>query len=336
MGDSAGGTLCLGTAINATNHCDMHELTGKTMGPEMAPGGIVLQSPWVDPNPATFEEGADKQFSAWPSKTINSANVGGFDGVGEARPNDKYNSETANSETVGTYGAYKQGHPIQGKGIIPLLGDAEGAFAKAYATADQRGNYYSEMEYPSSNEPWVTKISGDPSSFYPAGADKALIEKQALANPINATFEQLSNLRAGSVQLSWGYGLEGQEHFVPKEDCPLDKVLSGKPFSGEFLGSTQTELAHKLMNAGPKKDEKVLPALERDDVHPVPGMPHVFNELGGFMVWNSTVPWRRGDPKEFAPIMIFNKQLDFVHKRFGDYRGCKQRVEGRWGPNSRY
>ena len=72
-------------------------------------------------------------------------------------------------------------------------------------------------------------------------------------------------------------------------------------------------------------------------MHPVPGMPHVFNELGGVMVWNSTVPgWRRGEPDEFAPIMIFNKQLEFVHKRFGDYRGCMQRVERGWGPKSRY
>ena len=44
----------------------------------------------------------------------------------------------------------------------------------------------------------------------------------------------------------------------------------------------------------------------------------------------------RRKPDEFAPIMIFNQQLDFVHKRFGDYRGCKQRVERGWGPNSRY
>ena len=46
--------------------------------------------------------------------------------------------------------------------------------------------------------------------------------------------------------------------------------------------------------------------------------------------------FRGAEPDEFAPIMIFNKQLDFVHKRFGDYRGCKQRVERGWGPNSRY
>ena len=135
MGDSAGGNLCLGTAINATNHCDMHTIIGKpkdaSYWESMAPGGIVLQSPWVDPNPATFVLSASTlQFSTWPSKTINSANIGGFDKVGEARPEDMYNGDPANDKTVGTYGAYKQGDPIQGKGFIPLLGDAEGAFAK--------------------------------------------------------------------------------------------------------------------------------------------------------------------------------------------------------------
>ena len=119
--------------------------------------------------------------------------------------------------------------------------------------ADQRGNYYTEMEYPSSNEPWVTKISRDPSSFYPAGADKALIEKQALANPINATFEQLSNLRAGSVQLSWGYGLEGQECLVPKEDCPLDKVGSTEPQHSMTHRWTLNRPARRCSAASPSR-----------------------------------------------------------------------------------
>ncbi|EOD27084.1 hypothetical protein EMIHUDRAFT_421297 [Emiliania huxleyi CCMP1516] len=90
-------------------------------------------------------------------------------------------------------------------------------------------------------------------------------------------------------------------------------------------------MAHKLMHAQGAGHKLMHPVLERDDVLPVAGMPHVFNELGSYMVWNSTVPWRRVEPEEFAPIMIFNKQLDFVHKIFnkfdGPYSGKKQPVE---------
>lgn len=239
MGDSAGGNACLASVINITSYVEpQYRLP--------PPAGIVLLSPWVDPNvPGKANDRGDRPDS-WLTYVVNDPATAGWR-------------------------AYSDPARNIGHGFIPTQG--LNAAARAYASKLRRGIYYVGQGYNRTKEPWRTKIrADDPSSFIPPLYDTVSFssaEEAAAwatqASPINASQEQLAQLRPNSVFVSYGLGSDANDR----------EPWNHKPVSGEMIAGSVSELVHKLLATTAHGTRS--PVLDRSNIVAGPAMGHVYS-----------------------------------------------------------